>query len=207
MSIDSEILLNAVLFIAAAYMLKLYLSDLRKASQGEPAPNPLPGATPTSVGWVAVAVSGALLLVALETYGEIKLGIWGEQTRVAAWMLAPMLAAGVIEELVFRGYVYIGRRGPLILGLSALAGSILFTLGHYQYYTIESDSSLFGRSLHLDLKSGWTLFLVLLNSLWFYAVRFLPFNQTRSLLPCILAHMASNLAVYLIKLSSGFVEI
>ena len=54
-------------------------------------------------------------------------------------------------------------------------------------------------------KAWFTTALLFTNSLWFYALRFGPWNPTRSLFPCMLAHAASNLGVFAVKLAQGYV--
>ncbi len=154
--------------------------------------------------WVGIA--GAVLLVLLETAGEIHLGVSGEQTTIPAIALLSMLAAGVIEEIIFRGYLIVDKKGTNMLIVSAMGFSLIFALLHYQYYTeIPEDGSWRELSLVIDSKSLWSLFLLYLNSLWFYTLRFFRLNPQQSLLPCFAAHIASNFAVFLVKLAQGHV--
>ena len=57
------------------------------------------------------------------------------------------------------------------------------------------------RAIKLDLtaKPLWSTGILFVNSLWFYYVRFSRLNTHRSLIPCFLAHGASNLGVFVIK--------
>jgi hypothetical protein len=59
---------------------------------------------------------------------------------------------------------------------------------------------------HLDSALAWwsTLILVV-NSLFWFWLRFHPMNTKRSLLPCIVGHVASNVAVFVVKLFQGHV--
>ena len=63
-----------------------------------------------------------------------------------------------------------------------------------------------GLVLHLGAKGWFSTAMIFAGSLWFYAVRFLPANPARSLLPCIAAHAAKNLGVFAIKYAQGFVS-
>ena len=77
---------------------------------------------------------------------------------------------------------------------------------HYQYYTdIPEDGTWRDLTFMIDAKSLWTLLLLFLNSLWFYWMRFSKWNPNRSLLPCFVAHIASNLGVFFVKLVQGHV--
>lgn len=202
---DSPLLVVA-LFAGAIYLAKLWLDDLKLWRAGNPNPRGLPGATTASLAACAVAVVGAVLLVGVETAGEIGLGVSSEQSDITAIFLLAMLAAGFLEEVVFRGYFVISDRGKSILYASIVGFSALFALLHVQYYTeVPEDGSWTDFSFAITAKSSWTLLILFLNSLWFYTVRFFPLNPTHSLLPCIFAHMASNLAVFFVKLAQGHV--
>jgi len=202
---DSPVLILLV-FVGALYLAKLWLEDYRADKSGQPHPKALPGATGTSMKAILAAAAGALLLVAVETAGELALGVSGEQTDIAALFLLAMLGAGILEEVVFRGYLVVTGKGQGLLILSIIGFSLLFSLLHYQYY-LEIDEGETGTAviLTLDSKSLWSLLLLLLNSLWFYTVRFFKWNPRHSLLPCFAAHIASNLGVFLVKLAQGHV--
>ena len=62
-----------------------------------------------------------------------------------------------------------------------------------------------GFELTLTVKGFFTTGLLFANSLWFYACRFAPWNPSRSIFPAMIAHAASNLGVYCVKLAQGFV--
>ncbi len=165
-----------------------------------------PGAAPASFFLIMGAIAGALVILAIETIGEYRLGTSATQSDIRGSYLLVMVAAGFLEELIFRGYLVIENRGRVILWSSILAVSALFTLGHVQYWLLWGESSLTGNlSLNFTTGSLWTLLILFANSLWFYTVRFNRFNPTRSLLPCIAAHISSNLGVFVIKLFQGHV--
>lgn len=202
---DSPLMILAF-FGAALYCLKIWRDDYRDAKRGSPNPRALPGATgvPTIAIWVGIA--GAIMLVLLETAGELHLGVSDQQTTIPAIALLSLVAAGIIEEIIFRGFIIIDKKGTNILIASAMGFSLIFALLHYQYYTdIPEDGTWRDMTLVADSKSLWSLFLLYLNSLWFYTVRFFRLNPQHSLLPCFAAHIASNVAVFLVKLAQGHV--
>lgn len=192
--------------LGAGYILKLWWDDLRAAENGNPNPKALPGASKASTRWIAIGIVGALVLVAIETIGEYALGVTDQQSTIPVWFLLAMISAGIVEEIIFRGYLVVTGKGKLVLWVSIFAFSLLFALLHYQYYLVwADDAAWFDFQLQLNSKSLWTLTLLFLNSLWFYALRFLPANPSRSLLPCFCAHIASNLGVFAVKAGQGFV--
>ncbi len=195
-----------VVFAVSMYIARLWLVDYRLALSGKPNPKALPGATgaPARLLWIGIA--GALLLVAIETIGEISLGISAEQSDIAGIALLSLIAAGIIEEIIFRGYLVVQNRGKAWLIVSIIGFSLLFSLLHYQYYVdIDRTSEATTINVEIGLKEGWTLLLLFLNAIWFYCLRFLTWNPQKSLLPCFAAHIASNLAVFAVKLMQGHV--
>ncbi len=165
-----------------------------------------PGAAPASGFLILAAVVGGLVILAIETAGEYYLGTSATQSDITWSFLLVMIAAGFLEELIFRGYLVIENRGKAILWSGIFVVSALFALGHVQYWLVWGTSSP-TNNLALNLSSGslWTLLILFLNSLWFYAVRFNCYNPSRSLLPCIAAHISSNIGVFVIKLLQGHV--
>lgn len=199
-------LITLLLFAGAVYLFKLWLQDTRSWQAGTPNEKAFPGATsaPPSALWIAAI--GALFLVAVETAGEIALGVSSEQTNIAAFFLFAMVGAGVLEEILFRGYLVITGKGRTLLLLSIIGFSLLFAIAHYQYYTqIPEDGTWRDIQLHFTPKASWSLLLLFLNSLWFYAVRFYKWNPHHSLLPCFVAHIASNIGVFVVKAVQGHV--
>ena len=202
---DSPLLI-LIVFAGALYLAKLWRDDYLCLKAGEPNPRALPGATPVPAIALVIAAVGAVVLVLIETGGELALGVSSEQTDIAAVFLFAMVGAGILEEVIFRGYLVITKRGKVFLVGSIIAFSLLFALLHFQYYARMEDTA-DGKTLILELnsKSGWSLLLLFLNSLWFYAVRFFKWNPRQSLLPCFVAHIASNVAVFVVKLLQGHV--
>lgn len=94
-----------VLYIGvAAYVLSMYRGDLKAELAGEGSASAMPGAKP--FGWLAalIGVIGALIILAIETGGEIALGISAEQSDMVWYFVFASLAAGVVEEVIFRGF-------------------------------------------------------------------------------------------------------
>lgn len=200
-------LLSIILFAGALYLFKIWRDDLRaNQERGQVDPKALPGATPASGLAVAIAVMGALLLVGVETAGEIALGVSAEQSDITAIFLLAMIGAGVLEEVLFRGYLVVTGKGTRLLVLSIVGFSLFFALLHYQYYTdIPEEGTWRDLTFAFETKSLWTLLLLFLNSLWFYTVRFFKWNPAHSLLPCFAAHIASNVGVFVVKAVQGHV--
>lgn len=192
------LLIGAIL--AGLYVAKLWRDDLRAAERGRPKAGALPGATRASLAALAIAVGGALVLLALESLGEIALGISDEQSRMT-WLFAlySICGASAIEELIFRGYIVAPDRGRAVLWISAIAASLLFAVLHPHLWTTEG-----GFRLTLTPKGFFSTAILFATSLWFYAARFGPWNPTRSLLPCFAAHAAKNAGVVAIKAATGY---
>lgn len=195
-----------VLFAVAVYVFKMWLDDYKKQRFGEPIANALPGAFPASRFIILMGAIGAILLTVIETIGESALGVSDQQTDIAVIFLLAMVAAGFIEELIFRGFLFVDKKGPAVLWGSIVFFSVVFALLHFHFYLDwEDDAAWHEFTLQLDTKAQWTLFILFANSMWFYFLRFCSLNPRRSLLPCIIAHVVSNLAVFFIKLAQGHV--
>lgn len=186
--------------IAAAYFFKLWLGDLKMETAGAPNPNAFPGATPAPRIAIAIAIIGALIILAGETAGEYAFGLVDEQSDITVLFALFTLSAAFVEELIFRGFLVVDKKGRAALVGSIVAFSLLFALFHPFLWEWQDDE---GLVFTLTDKGWFSTAIVFLNSLWFYTVRFLPVNPRHSLLPCILAHFASNLGVILIKLYQG----
>lgn len=194
-------LLLALLTAAGLYVAWLWRDDRRASRVGQAKPNALPGATDAPARAVLIAVTGALLILAAETAGEITLGIAAEQSRMT-WLFAvySIGAAPVIEELLFRGWLVIENRGQLALWGGAVAASLLFAALHPFLWRWDED----GFALTPGTKGWFSTAVVFATSLWFYVARLSPWNPQRSLLPCFAAHAAKNIGVVAIKASTGF---
>lgn len=200
MTPDSPLLLTGMIIVGGV-VAKWWRDDLEAARVGAPHPRAFPGATPVARRALLVAAAGALGLVALETAGEQALGLTAQQSRMT-WLFALYtLTAAFVEELVFRGYLVVEGRGRATL-LAGIAGaSLAFALIHPFLWEWRDGT------LHIQntSKAWFSTGAVFACSLWFYAVRFMPMNPTRSLLPCIVAHLTKNLGVFAVKYVQGFV--
>lgn len=200
---NDQPLLLAVMLAATAYFGKLWFDDYRAARAGRPNPRALPGAVPPArhLG-TALAVLGALVILAAETVGEYALGVSDEQSTVTVLFGLYTLGAAFLEELIFRGFIVVPNRGRPWLLASIVGASLVFAIAHpflweWRYDGLQFD---FGR------KAWFSTAVVLATSLWFYTVRFWSLNPVRSLVPCIAAHAAKNLGVFAIKYAQGFVS-
>ena len=194
-------LVGLVLLACAIWISKLWLDDFRNHPERKVAA--LPGALPCSTVALWIASLGAIAILLAETFGEKATGLDTEQTAIAWHFLAAMVAAAVLEELVFRGYLVVTGRGRAALIASVLGFSLLFALAHPFIWTFKQDQ---GLVLHFDDRKAWfTTSFLFLKSLWFYYARFAPWNPQHSLLPCVAAHLAVNLATFAIKAMQGYV--
>ncbi len=191
-----------VMIAGGAYLFHLWWGDLRANCSGSPNPRAFPGATPCSAQVLVLAVAGTLLLLGIETGGEALLGISDEQKSLTVLFSVYTLVAAFLEELAFRGYLVVTKHGKAALWGSVFVFSLLFALAH-PFLWEWSDGAL---TLHFTTKAWFSTTMLFLGSLWFYVLRFLPLNPTRSLLPCIAAHFAKNLGVFAIKAAGGFVS-
>lgn len=193
----------------------MWLRDLRDAKKNpESAASGLPGATPCPTRAIVIAVAGTFLLLAAETFGEIKLGISAEQTDVSVLFLIAMITAAIAEEFIFRGFLVVESRGNAAKWLSIFAFSAIFALVHPYLWSFEmpddATKSFVERvfdafSVHFTVKAFFTTGFIFAGSLWFYYVRFFRWNPQASLLAPIAAHLAKNVAVFFIKLAQGHV--
>ena len=197
-----------ILMIAASlYVVRLWRSDYMAAQAGHPEPRALPGATPASWKACVIAAAGALLILTIETIGEIRLGLSSQQSSITVLFGIYTLVGAFIEELVFRGFIVIENRGPVACWMGIFGASILFALLHPFLWTWQ-DGWFWGTGrseLTLTTKGWFSTGMVFLASLWFYAMRFAHFNPQRSLLPSFIAHATKNLGVFVIKATQGFV--
>lgn len=187
-----------VMLGAGAYLAKLWSDDLRSGhAKG------LPGAARSNARAVCIAIAGALVLLGLETAGEKWLGVADQQSKMT-WLFAAysILAAPILEELVFRGYLVVTGKGPRALWASIFAFSIGFALLHPFLWRWDDA----GFALTLNTKGFFSVTVVFAMSLWLYIARFAPWNPTRSLFPCFAAHAAKNAGVVLVKAASGYMS-
>jgi membrane protease YdiL (CAAX protease family) len=192
-------LLLLLMIGAAGYLGKLWWSDLRQAQAGAPNPQALPGAVSAPARAFVIATAGSVLLLAGETWGEYALGITSEQSTITVLFALNTLGAAIIEELIFRGYLVIDKRGAGLRWLGIIAASAVFALLHPFLWSTEN-----GFHLTLTVKGAFSTGAAFVFSLWFYYVRFARWNPSHSLLPCIIAHATKNLGVIGIKAAQGF---
>ena len=226
----NDIILYGFALLVAGYIFWIWLSDLRaygqdklagsepasavstESASASPRAPTFPGATPAGIFAITVAVIGALVLLAVETGGEYALGVDQQQSKMTVLFGLYTLAAAFVEELIFRGYLVYERGSKAQLMLGIVLVSVVFAALHpylWQWKMPEGASSweVWRGSLSLDLgnKALFSTTIVFVRSLWFYCVRFWPANPLRSLLPCIAAHLATNLGVFALKAVQGHV--
>lgn len=187
----------------AAYVGYMYWGDYQSNQASEqPDPRGMPGATSASLGLFVIGVIGALLILAAETGGEIALGIASGQSEMVWYFVFAILGAGIVEEIIFRGYLVVDNKGRAALISSCVGFSLIFAIIHGHFWSNEEGEAF---AWTFTTKAFFTTGILLANSLWFYALRFGRWNKNRSLFPCMLAHAASNLGVFCVKWAQGFV--
>ncbi|MBQ8723214.1 MAG: CPBP family intramembrane metalloprotease [Opitutales bacterium] len=202
---------GVALFCAVSlWLARMWIREARENPQG----GALPGASSCPWRAVVIAVAGTLILLALETWGEIRLGISEEQKDVS-WLALPMFAAAAFtEEVIFRGYLVVERCGNALRWASIILFSLIFALIHDHLWSFEmpedrSAGTLAaireGFSLNLSVKGFFSTGFIFVGALWFYFVRFFKWNPKASLLAPVAAHLVKNLAVFFIKLAQGHV--
>ena len=198
---SDSLIVNLLVFAAAAWFLKQWITDTRAAGTPEAHPKPLPGAAWCPKGWLVVAAVGAVLIVAIITAAEQAAGVADQQSTMTPIDLLPILGAAIIEELVFRGWIVIDKKGTGMLIGSCIGVSLIFALGHP--FLWETETGLSFKTDAQPLIAGAGIFVF---SLFAYALRFMPQNPKRSLLPCFVAHAVHNLAVFASKAATGHVD-
>lgn len=206
-----NVLLTAIVVPAiVVYVFKLWLEDYQANLSGNPNPKALPGAYPATRPTIIIGVAGALVLLGLETAGEYALGISDEQKTLGWLMILPLIAAGFGEELIFRGFLIVDKKGKAALVGSAIGFSLLFALLHPFLWNFEdgdATKTLFGSGIVFDFsaKAWFSTASIFVNSLFFYWLRFMPANPSHSLVPCIVAHVVTNVGVFLVKMAQGHI--
>lgn len=196
----------------AVYVGRMYWSDYKTGRADDPESGAMPGAFTTSIAAIVIATVGALLILAAEVGGEIALGVVSEQSEMLWYALFAIVAAGIVEEVIFRGYLVIDKKGTALLIGSCVGFSLIFAVIHFHLFSLDyPDDVGWWQIWKADIewtltnKGFFTTGILFANSLWFYTCRFGPWNPTRSLFPCMIAHAASNLGVYVVKLVQGYV--
>jgi uncharacterized protein len=190
-----------IMLTTSIYIANLWRKDLLAWRTGLPSGGALPGATTCSAKACIIAIAGALVVLTMETGGEIALGLDDEQSTITVLFGVYTLLAAFIEELIFRGFIVIENKNRALRWNGIVASSIVFASLHPFLWSWEDGVF----SWTLTIKGWFSTVMVFISSLWFYAMRFTSFNPHRSLLPCIAAHAAKNLGVFAIKGAQGFI--
>ena len=191
-------LYSIIYFLAGVYLFKIWYSDLKAKQKPK---NALAGSTSCSWGFALFgAFIGAVLLLA-DTVSERALGFDELQSTVAFWARKVWISNAFIEELFFRGYFYKYNNG--FLSASCLIMSLVFALFHPFLWDYSAEE---GLTFNLSLQAFVNTSNKFAFSVLMYALRFVPQNKDRSLIPCIAAHLVYNVGVFAIKLCTGFVE-
>lgn len=191
-------LYSILIFLVGAFFFRMWLGDARRGGGARS----FPGASFAGLPILIFGSLGALLILAVETLLECRLGFAGEQSEVKFWAVFVWISAAATEEIIFRGSIVIQNRGRAALYAGIFAASVLFALCHpfLWDYTVEK-----GLQINLTAKAFFSTAFIFANSVWFYFLRFNRHNKTQSLLPCMAAHAAYNIGVFAVKAFQGFV--
>jgi membrane protease YdiL (CAAX protease family) len=193
-----------------AYCAWLWFTDLRANRDRPPPIDPLvatggrlPGAEPAPIRSVGIAVAGVTLILAFETWGESILGLTAEQSKMTVlFALYSVVAAPVIEEIIFRGYLVVTNRRRAVVWAGAIGASAVFAALHPFLWRWDDA----GFVWTINAKGVFSTAVLFATSLWLYAARLAAWNPQGSLLPCFIAHAAKNLGVVVIKGATGFIS-
>lgn len=190
-----------VLIGVSVYVIKLWFDDYRNAAKGRPNERALPGATGAPPKAYLIAAIGAAVILSGETWGEISLGLAGQQSNMTVLFAGYTLCAAFVEEIIFRGYIIKSSGAPAARWLVAIGASILFAALH-PFLWDWTDGKLI---LHLDAKGSFSTAVVFVTSIWFYIARLAAFNPRQSLGPCFAGHLTKNIGVIFIKAFQGHI--
>ena len=203
--------MNLLYVCVAAYIGYMYWCDFKASASGRSNPKAMPGATFAPLSAYLIGTIVAFLILAVETGGEALLGIANEQNELVWFFIFASVSAGIVEEVIFRGFLVVENKGRVLLVISCIVFSLLFAVLHpYLWeFNYPEDVSVWQFWLAdfnfvFSQKALFTTAILFANSLWFYALRFGPWNKNRSLFPCMLAHSASNLGVFFVKWWQGY---
>lgn len=191
-----------IMLAIGTYVLHIWREDLLAWKNGRPNPGALPGATTATNKACAIAIAGALVILTLETSGEIALRLDQEQSTITVFFGLYTLMAAFVEELIFRGFIVVENKGRALRWIGVIGASAAFAALHPFLWKWDDA----GLTATLTAKGWFSTALVFVSSVWFYMMRFASFNINRSLIPSIAAHAAKNLGVFTIKGMQGFVN-
>lgn len=184
----------------ALYIGHIYRTDIEAFCKGVPKARALPGAAPIPALLTIASVLAGIVLLGNAVIGEYALGLVEVQSEMLWFFVFASLSAGVIEELVFRGYLVLENKGRNALFLSCVGFSLLFALIHGHLWSTES-----GFTWVFSVQAIYNTWILFFNSLFFYGLRFGPWNPQRSIIPSIIAHMVLNLGVFVVKWMQGYI--
>lgn len=201
---------------AGVYVMSLWRQDYLVAAKGPADPRALPGATPAPRKAMIIAALGALVILAGETWGEIRLGLSEEQSKMTVLFCVYSLIAAFIEELIFRGFIVVNGKGATVRWVGVVVASVLFAALHPFLWKWDMGETPGMQALQVWRWSEWFSWqftpkgwfsagVVFVSSLWFYFVRFAAFNPRGSLLPSVVAHATKNLGVIVVKAVQGYI--
>lgn len=203
-----DLLMPLLYLVVTVFLFRHWLADFRAHRSGQILRGAFPGATMAPARLIVLAVCGGVVLSLGATAAECFAGVSAEQSDVAAVALVTWLCAAFAEELIFRGYLVVTGRGRMVGVAAVVLVSLCFALLHNHLWKLPEGASFFEvwKAQSNFTPQAWISFCgVFINSLFFYWLRFMPWNTKRSLSPCFAAHLAVNTTVFLVKLCQGHV--
>jgi hypothetical protein len=101
-----------VIYLAVAgYVANMYYGDWKLAKAGKPDPKGMPGARSAGLWTYALGVLGALLILGVETCGEIALGIASEQSEMIWYSFLRAWPQGSWKRLSFAATLLLRTKG------------------------------------------------------------------------------------------------
>ncbi len=199
-----DIYLQLVLLAASAVIFKMFLQDLRSKSGVNKG---FAGATYAPIFICMVGIVGSIFILALSTLSEKFFGVSSDQSEVAYYAVVFWIAAAFIEELIFRGYFFVDKKGKATFIASIIIFSLIFTLAHPFFKEYSFDEIKRGEFFTLKFTThAWiSSITIFTNSLFYYYLRFTKLNPKKSLIPCVVAHLSYNVGVYVVKFLEGYV--
>ena len=184
----------------ALYLVYLYRCDIKAFCRGLHVAKALPGATPISLMLTVFSLLAGTFLLANAVLGEYALDLVDLQNEMVWFFVFATLSAGVVEELIFRGYLVIENKGSRVLALSCIGFSFLFAMIHPNLWSFDG-----GFHWIFSTNAIYDTWILVLNSLFFYSLRFGPWNPQRSILPSMIAHGVFNFGVFGVKWFQGYI--
>ena len=207
-----------ILIASSAYYMLLWLNEFKSNIKShQETTNIYPGTTMCNHKAVLISAAGAIIILSVETMGEITLNIKADQSHMTWLLAAYTINAAFIEEVIFRGILIFNNQPPKKLYTGIITISLIFSLLHPFLFKFDMGNEPTWKIIllwnwcdwiqpQLTMKSWFSFFMVFTTSIWLYYCRIAKWNKHQSLLPCFAAHVAKNIGVISVKFAQGFVS-